>query len=296
MNVRQKRSKGFVLILAALYILAIGTFLYFLISGWGYYSLSPALRIRHPLYKLLKPSGFVGHGFGILGTFMMLLMLLYSARKRISFMRNWGALPYWLDVHIFLGIAGPLFVILHSTFKINGLVSVSFWSMIAVALSGVVGRFLYLQIPRNIKGAEMTLEEVNALKEEINHELQKYIQTNHNIKEQIKDQLLSHNQKKITIITLFGRFLRVGLLLRFRKKRLALYFSHRFNLPKDRIENLILLILQKDLLDQRIYLWKRIHRYFHYWHVFHKPFALVMFLILFVHVGIAIWLGYRWIF
>ncbi len=296
MNVRQKRSKGFVLILAALYIMAIGTFLYFLISGWGYYSLPSVLRIRHPLYKSLKPGGFLGHGFGIVGTFMMLIMLLYSARKRLAFMHNWGPLPYWLDVHIFLGIAGPLFVILHSTFKLNGLVSVSFWSMIAVALSGIVGRFLYLQIPRNIKGAEMTLEEVNALKEEINLELQRSFQTEKNVKEEMKKYLLPTNNRKYTFVNLFVQFIRISFLLRFRKRRLAYSFSEHFNLPAEQIENLIYLILQKDLLDQRINLWKRIHRYFHYWHVFHKPFAIIMFLILFVHVGIAIWLGYRWIF
>ncbi len=296
MQIRKKRSPGFVLTLAVLYTAAIGAFIYFLITGWQYYSLPSALRIRHPLYRQLKPGGFYGHGFGILGTAMMLIMLLYSARKRFAFMRNWGHLPYWLDIHIFLGIAGPLFVILHSTFRLNGLVSVSFWSMIAVALSGIVGRFLYLQIPRTIQGAEMTLDEVNALKEEINRELQGFIQSDQNIKEQIKKRLLLQTREEYNIITLFVQFMRVGLLLRFRKRRLTLFFSRRFNLPAKQIENLIVLILQKDLLDQRIRLWTRIQRYFHYWHVFHKPFAIIMFLILFVHVGIAIWLGYRWIF
>jgi hypothetical protein len=35
---------------------------------------------------------------------------------------------------------------------------------------------------------------------------------------------------------------------------------------------------------------------FHYWHVFHKPFAFIMYIIMLIHIGIALWLGYRWIF
>src|SRR6185503_19373286 len=47
-----------------------------------------------------------------------------------------------------------------SSFKVGGLVSISFWSMVAVALSGVFGRYLYLQIPRTRAGEELTLAEV----------------------------------------------------------------------------------------------------------------------------------------
>jgi hypothetical protein len=31
---------------------------------------------------------------------------------------------------------------------------------------------------------------------------------------------------------------------------------------------------------------------FHYWHAIHKPFTIVLFLMMGVHIGIAIWLGY----
>ena len=64
----------------------------------------------------------------------MLLMLLYSVRKRVGFLRRLGPLSRWLDGHIFLGVFGPLLVMLHSSFKVQGLVALSFWSMVAVAL------------------------------------------------------------------------------------------------------------------------------------------------------------------
>jgi thioredoxin reductase len=38
------------------------------------------------------------------------------------------------------------------------------------------------------------------------------------------------------------------------------------------------------------------HRLLHHWHIVHRPFALVMFVILAVHIGVAWFFGYRWIF
>lgn len=295
MEVTNKRPLGFVIVLSVLYAVTIAAFLYALVDGWRYYSLSAVSRIHDPMHTQLKPGGLRGHAYGIIGSAMMLLMLLYSARKRWPFMRKWGSLPRWLDIHIFLGIAGPLFVILHSTFQFNGLVSVSFWSMIAVALSGVLGRFLYLQIPRNIRGAEMTMEEVSGLKEKINAEILQSAGADMNLSTQIKRQVIKESARD----NLFNLFLQLAaskLTFRFRRKKITRQVSVQHGIPKSQTRQLITLILQKDFIDRRIRLWTRIHRYFHYWHVFHKPFAIIMFLIMFVHAGIAIWLGYRWIF
>jgi hypothetical protein len=37
-------------------------------------------------------------------------------------------------------------------------------------------------------------------------------------------------------------------------------------------------------------------RAFSHWHTLHLPFTLLMFITLIVHVGLAIFLGYTWIF
>ena len=52
--------------------------------------------------------------------------------------------------------------------------------------------------------------------------------------------------------------------------------------------------LQKALLHRRILLWDRLHELFHYWHVFHKPFAVVMYLFMIVHIAVAVMTGYGW--
>ena len=152
MLANHKKWDAFRVILAMLYATAIGAFVYFLILGGSYY-LTPLLeRPRHAGYSVFRPAGRLGLVFGIAGTAMLTSLLLYSVRKRTKLFGKLFRIKYWLQIHILFGVAGPLFILLHTSFKLNGLVSVSFWSMIAVACSGVFGRYLYIQIPRNISG------------------------------------------------------------------------------------------------------------------------------------------------
>jgi hypothetical protein len=67
-----------------------------------------------------------------------------------------GSMRAWLNLHIFAGIVGPVLITFHTAFKFNGVISVAYWSMVAVMLSGFVGRYLYVRIPRTIRGAELS--------------------------------------------------------------------------------------------------------------------------------------------
>ena len=157
---RKKSSGIFPFFLFLLYLSAAALFLYIFFSYFDFYFLTFQERPRHLNYANLKPGGFISHGLGILGSLMMILLLFYSIRKRTNLFGKAGAVGRWLDIHIFFGSMGPLFIILHSTFKLNGIISISFWSMIIVALSGFLGRYIYVQIPRTIRGEELSLEEI----------------------------------------------------------------------------------------------------------------------------------------
>jgi hypothetical protein len=129
--------------------------------GRSYYSLPIEERFFHPMYEMLKPSGYLGHGFGITGTLLILIGLFsYMARKHIRIFWGWGLLKHWLEFHIFLCTLGTLLVLFHTTFKFGGIVSVGFWSLMIVWFSGLIGRFIYIQIPRTIEGRELTIKEV----------------------------------------------------------------------------------------------------------------------------------------
>ena len=75
-------------------------------------------------------------------------------------MQRWGDIRYWLNYHIWMGVTGPLLIIFHTSFKIGGVIAVAFWSMVAVAVSGALGRYLYIQIPRSLNGQELTVNDL----------------------------------------------------------------------------------------------------------------------------------------
>ena len=147
--------------LVTLTIIVIVTFILPLYYGYSYYNTSLEERFFHNYHSAFKPSGTVGHGLGIIGSLMMILgVSLYMLRKRIRRFSRYGLLKHWLEFHIFLCTVGPIMVLYHTSFKFGGIVAVSFWSMVAVFLSGIIGRFIYIQIPRTIEGRELTLSEV----------------------------------------------------------------------------------------------------------------------------------------
>ena len=105
-------------------------------------------------------SGFYGHGMGILGFVLMLMTeTLYSLRKRWRSYR-WGKMARWLEFHIFTGIVGPYLVLLHSSWKFNGLAGVVMLLTGVIVASGFIGRYIYTAVPRSANGIELSLGEI----------------------------------------------------------------------------------------------------------------------------------------
>src|SRR5512133_125114 len=145
-----------VLVLVVLSVVSIMLFL-----GYDYYSTPLQERHFHELNKTFKASGLVGHGLGITGSFLIIFgVFSYMLRKRVRILSRIGVLKHWLEFHIFLCTLGPFLILFHTAFKFGGLVAVSFWSMVAVFLSGIIGRYIYLQIPHSIEGRELSLSEI----------------------------------------------------------------------------------------------------------------------------------------
>ena len=106
-------------------------------------------------------SSDFGYYMGLVGALMMLLLLTYPLRKRVKWMRNWGATKHWFKFHMMLGIVGPLLVIFHCAFRLSSInAAVALFSMTLVALSGIVGRFVYRHIHQGLYGRRVTLKEV----------------------------------------------------------------------------------------------------------------------------------------
>ncbi len=96
-----------------------------------------------------------GHGLGIFGFILMMMTeTLYSIRKRVR-SASWGRMSFWLQFHIFTGLVGPYMVLLHTSWKFNGLAGAVTLLTLIIVVSGVVGRYIYTRIPRTLDGLEI---------------------------------------------------------------------------------------------------------------------------------------------
>jgi hypothetical protein len=64
--------------------------------------------------------------------------------------------------------------------------------------------------------------------------------------------------------------------------------------PKHLVGEFLRVARRKAALKRRIVFWEALHRVFHYWHVIHKPFAVVMYVFMIVHIVVASMTGYGW--
>jgi hypothetical protein len=89
----------------------------------------------------------------------MLPLFAYPLRKRWAVLAGLGPARLWFNVHMALGIVGPLLVLVHSTFQIGSVnAGVALISMVVVAVSGLVGRVIYLRTHTGLGGELETLD------------------------------------------------------------------------------------------------------------------------------------------
>lgn len=270
------------------------TTIYLAYKGASYYSTSLEERFYHPDHEHFKPSGLFGHGLGIIGTFLILVgVVMYLVRKRYKVLARFGRLKYWLEFHIFLCSLGPVMILFHTAFKFGGIVSIAFWSMVAVVLSGVIGRYIYIQIPRSIEGEELSLNEVKQMKTNIGEILKGSYQLNETAFNTILVSTQIHNQNT-------GGNSLSGMVKKFfedRKTISSIKKTLRQNsLARRDIRKVVGLVKNEISLNNRIDRLQTMQKLFKYWHVAHLPFAIIMLVIVVVHVCITLAFGATWIF
>jgi hypothetical protein len=279
-----------------LYLITLVLLGYIVVTGGSYYDSPLTERPHHPLHEVLRPSGSIGHGVGIIGSLLMIILLLYSIRKRAKFMQNKGDIRYWLNYHIWMGVTGPLLVIFHTAFKLGGIVAVSFWSMIGVALSGVLGRYLYIQIPRTIGGHELSVRELEDLDTKLLQELKDSFKVDDATLALIQAASAgTHRTAKGGWGGLWAWAIQdFTMPFKFRAVRRSLQAGTLIS--SSDIHRVMKIAKDKVKLRRRAAFLSTAHALLHHWHIIHRPFAAVMLIIMVVHVVITVLFGYRWIF
>jgi hypothetical protein len=165
--------------------------------------------------------------------------------------------------------------------------------MIAVVLSGVIGRYIYLQIPRTIEGREMSLNEINQTKGALNQKLALVYHLEENVLEAIMQavKMRPNRSGKSMIKRSIAKFIFERNTI---KEVKAILRKHQIS--GKGFQEVMKLIRAEINLNRKIDRLITMQNLFKYWHVAHLPFALLMLIIMLVHVGVALTFGYRWIF
>jgi hypothetical protein len=231
-----------------------------------------------------------GYAFGIIGVSMMALLLLYPARKHWKPMRNFLPIRYWFQLHMLLGIAGPVFILFHSNFQLGSLNSnMALFSMLTVAASGIIGRYVYRQIHRGLYGAQIEFKD---LRVEYEASRQRFIGN------ELVDEKTARRLQKIEL-TLIDRSLslRGSLWARHAVRRLRTAVARRLSgalhsgsLGAEQIQALKASYAGWRLGTDRL---ERMARYavfarlFSLWHVLHLPIFFLMLIAAVIHIVVV---------
>ncbi len=292
------RRLGIIAIGAAVVCIGISLIAY----GWDYYFLDLTARPFSPKHVYLKPSGNIGIRLGMCGFTFLAMVYLYPLRKHWAFLGRFGKTRNWFDYHVLFGLTAPVLITFHSAFKLHGFAGMAYWTMMALVISGMIGRYFYAQIPRNIGAAELSLKEMEDLKNDLVEQLrsQKALPFF-----RIEELLRLPAIGEIQSIPLYRALMRMVLLdiarpfMVWRLRRQGIKASGRSALlggvihsSDAELEKAVRLASRQAALSKRILFLSQTQRVFYGWHVIHRPFSISFAFFVIIHVSVVTWFGY----
>ncbi len=265
-------------------------------AGSAYYLAPAAERVRSPLHPWLRPSGYVGQTAGIISLLIFFFLWLYPLRKKFRWLAWTGMISKWLDVHIATALVLPVIAAIHASWHFEGVIGLGFWSMMIVVLSGVVGRYLYVHIPRSASGLELSAEEIASERRELVAEIASATRL-----PAAQVEALLHSDPSPCEGLGFGQTL-----ARMARDDLARGRSARAlrrlcadqpgaAKPDRRQVNRVLSLARREMsLTQQARMLDASRRIFRFWHVAHRPFAIAALVAVLVHVGVVVAMGATW--
>lgn len=290
-------GKGHKFRVALLALAAVALTAGMLYYGLDYYLTSPMDRPYHPRHAMLRPGGLIGLSLGVFGVFLFLLIFIYPLRKRWKWLGQIGNSRHWLDFHIVLGLTGPVVIAFHASFKFSGVAGMAYWIMFAVALSGIIGRYVYAQVPRSMNSTEFSLQELKQRQDRLTAELAaqrvvrpgdlailfrlpaaKYVE---------RESLL-----RALCALLWIDFKRPFRVARVRRGALG-FFGTVFSLfgllssRNYKVEHIISVAREQARLSKKLLFLTKSQQILHLWHVIHRPFSYSFAVLALVHIAIA---------
>ena len=229
---------------------------------------------------------FFGHSIGVIGFVLMLMTeMLYSIRKR-SRASRWGRMSSWLDFHIFTGLTGPYLVLLHSSWKFNGLAGIVMLLTIIIVASGFIGRYIYTAVPRSVDGIEVEsdvlIHQISLLEKELERLL---TDSPAQTKAVLQRTIASVGNEKDSISTIFGRTFN-ELRFQIEWQRVKSEVSPAARVQLDRLK---LMVQRKRTMERQLSSLAAARRMMALWHTIHIPIGMVLFTAAFIHIVAAVY-------
>lgn len=229
---------------------------------------------------------FFGHSLGLIGFVLMLMTeTLYSIRKR-SRTARWGRMSSWLDFHIFTGLVGPYLVLLHSSWKFNGLAGITLLLTIIIVASGFIGRYIYTAVPRTADGVEVKASILEQQISQVDAELQRLL-----VDSPAKTRTILLNasspggSRESSFATIFGGAVS-NIRFQIEWQRVRGQIDPAAMRSIDQLEGLI---RRKRTLDRQVNSLATARRTLALWHAVHIPIGMVLFTAAIIHSIAAIY-------
>lgn len=288
--------------LIAGYAVAITLILSLTVYGFNYYTLGSADRPFSPKHTLLKPSGAIGLKLGFLGLAMFLTIFLYPLRKKWAWLGRQGSARHWLDFHVLLGLTAPFVIAFHASFKFSGFAGTAFFIMVAVSASGIIGRYLYSQIPRSLNAAEISMGELQDMQLRLTQQLQEQSLLPQSDLRSLLRLPSRETVDRLPMLVALVYMMLLDVLRAFRIAKLrchALSFGQKITtfagfLPTRNaaLERAIHTAKEEASLAKRVLFLARSQQVFQLWHVVHKPFSYTFAALVLIHIAVVIMMGY----
>ena len=126
-----------------------------------YYALAAKARPEHLLHDWLRPGAGLGLMAGLVSVGLILANLAYLPRRSAPPNLRIGSLASWMRVHVVTGFLVPVLVFVHAAAAPRETVGGhGFWTLVALVVTGTIGRYFYSVLPRATNGAELAQADV----------------------------------------------------------------------------------------------------------------------------------------
>lgn len=237
----------------------------------------------------LTAENGTGYWLGIIGGSLMLLVMIYPLSKRLALLSRWIPVRHWFAIHMLFGIVGPVMIMFHSNFHIGSANStIALISMLLVAGSGLVGRYIYTHIHHGLYGKRVSLDELKRELETKHTALLRIYEMDEKLKQRIAKMenkaLADYTSVSTSLVYVISMTIDARR-LRFRTMRMV-----KKNKKGEAADTELDSKITKNFIRRytsalrRIAVFRLYERLFSLWHILHLPLFIMMIITAVIHI------------